>query len=206
MHLFSLEHLSAFFAHYGYWTVLIGLLLENAGIPVPGETILLLASSLAATQKSLHIGWIVAIAIVAASTGDNIAYWVGRHGGRPLLERYGRILHLEPSTLKRGEDLIARHGPIAVFFARFIAGLRVLNGLLAGSLNMAWPRFFLFDLLGAICWVSVICSLGYVFGSRLPWLIHVLGRTGLILFALVAAGALLAWWIHKHRSPQQTGA
>lgn len=206
MHLLSLEHLSAFFAHYGYWIVLIGLLLENAAVPVPGETILLLASSLAATQKSLHIGWIIAIAIVAASTGDNIAYWVGRRGGRPLLERYGRILHLEPATLKRGEDLIARHGPVAVFFARFIAGLRVLNGLLAGSLKMKWPRFLLFDLLGAICWVSVICSLGFFFGSRLPWLIHLLGRTGLILFGLIAAGALSAWGIHKHRFPQQTGA
>ncbi len=206
MHLFSIENLTAFFSHYGYWTVLVGLVLESAGLPVPGETVLLLASSLAATQGSLHIGWIVVIAIGAASTGDNIGYWIGRHGGRPLLDRYGRILHLEPATLKRGEDLIARHGPIAVFLARFIAGLRVLNGLLAGSLKMEWRRFFLFDLLGAICWVSLICSLGFFFGSRLPWLMHLLGRTGMVLFGVAVLGALSAWWIHKRHSATPSDA
>lgn len=204
MHLFSLDHLTAIFAHYGYWVVFAGLLLESTGIPLPGETILLVASSLAATHSNLRIGWIVAIGIGAASIGDNMGYWIGRHGGRPLLDRYGRVLHIQPATIQRGEDLIQGHGPLAVFLARFIAGLRVLNGILAGALKMEWSRFFLFDLLGAICWVSVICSLGFFFGSRLPWLIHLIGRTGLTLFGIAALGALSAWWFHKHRSPEHT--
>ena len=85
-----------------------------------------------------------------------------------------------------------------MFCARFIPGVRVLNGLVAGSLLMSWPRFFLFDTLGAACWVGLICSIGYGFGDRLIWLIHLMGRTGLILFASVVI--VLALWVLVHRN------
>jgi membrane protein DedA with SNARE-associated domain len=204
MPFFSLEHLTTLFAHYGYWVILVGLLMESAGLPLPGETILLIASSFAATHANLHIGWIILIAIAAASTGDNVGYWIGLFGGRPLLDRYGRIFHIKPETVERGEDLIRKHGSLAVFFARFIAGLRVLNGILAGALHMEWRRFFIFNLLGAACWVITICSLGFFLGNRLPWLIHVIDRTGLVLVAIVAVVAVAAWWIHQHNAPKNS--
>jgi membrane protein DedA with SNARE-associated domain len=204
MPFFSPEHLTALFAHYSYWVVLVGLLMESAGLPLPGETILLIASSFAATHANLHIGWIILIAIAAASTGDNVGYWIGRFGGRPLLDRYGRIFHIKPDTVERGEDLIRKHGSLAVFFARFIAGLRVLNGILAGALHMEWRRFFIFNLLGAACWVITICSLGFFLGNRLPWLIHVIDRTGLVLVAIVAVVMAAAWWIHQHNASKNS--
>jgi membrane protein DedA with SNARE-associated domain len=86
---------------------------------------------------------------------------------------------------------------MGVFCARFIAGLRVLNGLIAGSLLMSWPRFFLFDILGAACWVALVCSIGYFFGDRLSWLIHFMGRTGLILLA--SAVIVIALWVLVQR-------
>lgn len=199
----SPEHLASLFAHYGYWVVLVGLLLESAGAPLPGETILLVASSFTATHPNLRLVWVILIAILAASTGDNIGYWIGRTGGRPLLQRYGRIFHLRPETVQRGEDLIRKHGSLAVFLARFIAGLRVLNGILAGALQMDWRRFFVFNLLGAVCWVIAICSLGYFLGDRLPWLIHAMDRTGLVLLALVVLGAFATWWLHRDKTGKQ---
>lgn len=203
MPFFTPEHLASLFAHYGYWVVLIGLLVESAGAPLPGEMILLVASSYAASHPNLHLGWIMLIATFAAVTGDNIGYWMGRKGGRPLLNRYGHIFKIKPEHVQQGEDLIRRHGPLAVFLARFIAGLRVLNGILAGVLHMEWRRFFLFNQLGAICWVVAICSLGYLLGNRLPWLIHAVDRTGLALLVLVVLGGLAAWWVHQHSSPSQ---
>jgi membrane protein DedA with SNARE-associated domain len=196
MHLISLGRLTHIFIQYGYLTVFVGLLAEGAGIPLPGETVLLIASALAARSTGLNIGWIALVAFCTTSAGDNIGFYLGRLGGQEMLERTARKLHLGPGPIQRGRDFVNRHGAMGVFCARFIAGLRVLNGLVAGSLLMSWPRFFLFDLLGAACWVGLICSIGYFFGDRLPWLIHLMGRTSLIFLAAVIA---MAVWVLFHR-------
>jgi membrane protein DedA with SNARE-associated domain len=143
------------------------------------------------------------VAFCTTSAGDNIGFYVGRSGGKALLDRYGRKLHIGPESIRRGRDLISRHGALGVFCARFIAGVRVLNGLVAGSLLMSWPRFFVFDILGAACWVSLICSIGYFFGGRLSWLIHLMGRTGLILLA--SAVIVVALWVLVRRYERGKG-
>jgi membrane protein DedA with SNARE-associated domain len=196
MHLISLGHLTHIFIQYGYLTVFVGLLAEGAGIPLPGETVLLIASALAARSTGLNIGWIALVAFCTTSAGDNIGFYLGRRGGQELLERSARKLHIGPGPIQRGRDFVNRHGAMGVFCARFIAGLRVLNGLVAGSLRMNWPRFFLFDLLGAACWVGLMCSIGYFFGDRLPWLIHLMGRTSLIFLAAVV---VMAVWVLVRR-------
>jgi membrane protein DedA with SNARE-associated domain len=184
MHLISLGRLTHIFIQYGYLAVFVGLLAEGAGIPLPGETLLLIASALASRSTGLNIGWVALVAFCTTSAGDNLGFYVGRSGGQALLDRYGTKLHIGPGSIQRGRDFISRHGALGVFCARFIAGLRVLNGLVAGSLLMSWPRFFLFDILGAACWVGLICCIGYFFGDRLYWLIHLMGRAGLILLAV----------------------
>ena len=197
MHLISLGRLAHIFIQYGYLALFVGLLAEGAGIPLPGETLLLIASALASHSTGLNIGWVAFVAFCTTSAGDNLGFYVGRSGGQALLDRYGRRLHIGPESIERGRDFISRHGALGVFCSRFIAGLRVVNGLVAGSLLMSWPRFFLFDILGAACWVGLICCIGYFFGDRLSWLLRLMGRTGLI--SLASAVTVVALWVLVHR-------
>lgn len=183
--------LQAYFQHYGYWTLAVALLLENAGVPVPGETILLVASVLASTHHSLRLPLIIIVGTIAAVAGDNIGYALGRWGGRPLLDRYSRTFRLTPGAVARGERLFERYGGVTVFLARFIFGLRVLAGPLAGVLRMHWRRFVTFNVLGAATWVAVVSSVGYFFGGRVPALLQTMRTANVVLLVLVLLTALL---------------
>src|SRR5512143_2439433 len=101
----SLEILRSFFDQYGYWTVFFALLLENAGIPVPGETVLLFASFLAFDEQELKLRYIILFGIAAATLGDNIGYWIGRKGGRPLLDRYIHLFRIPVTIIQKGEAM-----------------------------------------------------------------------------------------------------
>src|SRR5512135_2960303 len=141
------EVLRRHFQEWGYWTVVIALLLENAGVPVPGETILLFASFLAYSEESLRLPYIILVGTVACTMGDNIGYVIGRRGGRPLLERYKHIFHIPDRTIHRGERLFARYGSVTIFFARFVFGMRIIAGPMAGVLRMPWKQFAIFNFL-----------------------------------------------------------
>ena len=189
----TLDALRTFIANYGYWAVALALLCENAGIPVPGETTLLLASFLAFSEHRLHLGWIIVVATCAATLGDNIGYGVGHHGGRPLLERYQRILRIPNRSIQRGEALFQRYGSLTIFFARFVFGMRVFAGPMAGVLRMPWKAFALFNFLGAAVWVSVIATVGYLFGRHWDKLEYTMSRFNLgVVFAV--ALLLFFWW------------
>src|SRR4051812_15021253 len=118
MHLVSLDQLTHFFIHYGYAALFIGLLAEGAGIPLPGETLLLIASALASRRTGLNIGWIAVIAFCTTCAGDNIGFYVGRSGGQALLDRFRKKLHLRATSIQRGEAFIHKHGALGVFCAR----------------------------------------------------------------------------------------
>jgi membrane protein DedA with SNARE-associated domain len=195
------EVLRGYLASYGYWAVAVSLLLENAGLPVPGETILLLASFAAFSERSLHLPVIIVVATAAAVIGDNLGYWIGNRGGRSLIERYQHFI--QRSTVERGERLFARYGPMTIFFARFIAGLRIIAGPLAGVLGMNWPRFALWNFLGAIVWVSAISSIGYLLGSNWERLVRVMKHVHLTAFIVAAALILLIWWRRSRTSGQR---
>jgi membrane protein DedA with SNARE-associated domain len=200
------ELLRGFFEHHGYLTVFFALMIENAGIPVPGETILLFASFLAFDEGSMRLPWIICIGIVACTTGDNIGYWVGRRGGRPLLERYQKLFRISDRSIERGERLFDRFGSITIFFARFVFGMRIIAGPLAGVLRMRWSRFALFNFLGAAAWVSIVSTIGYLFGEHWNHLIRFIGRANLILFVIaigVASIALRRYFEREKRSPSR---
>jgi len=196
-----LEALRHFVVEYGYWAVALALLAENAGLPVPGETTLLLASFMAYSEHRLHLGWIIVVATCAATLGDNLGYAIGHHGGRPLLERYQHIFRIPQRTLVPGEKLFARFGAVTIFFARFIFGMRVVAGPLAGVLRMPWKAFAVFNLLGAAVWVTVIASAGYLFGRHWRKLAHVLNRID-VAVAIVALAAILFFWWRQRRRPE----
>jgi membrane protein DedA with SNARE-associated domain len=185
---------------YGYWAVGVALLLENAGVPVPGETILLLASFLAYSQHELQLPWIIAVATIAATLGDNLGFALGHYGGRPLLGRYRSIFRIQDKTLARGESLFARYGAVTVFFARFVFGMRIIAGPMAGVLRMPWRKFLTFNFLGATLWVTVVSGAGYLFGQQWGRLERAIKRFDLVVAIAVLAAVVLWWWRSRRAS------
>ena len=179
---------------YGYWAVGAALLLENAGVPVPGETILLLASFLAYSEHALRLPWIVLVATIAATLGDNLGFAVGYYGGRPLLSRYQAFFRIQDRTLERGEGVFARYGAITIFFARFLFGMRIIAGPMAGVLRMPWRKFMVFNFLGAALWVTVISGAGYLFGQHWERLQREIKRIDISIAILFLLAAALLWW------------
>ena len=180
--------------HYGYWAVGAALLLENAGVPVPGETILLLASFLAYSEHDLQLPWIIVVATLAATVGDNLGFALGYYGGRPLLERYQAFFRIRNTTVERGENLFARYGAVTIFFARFVFGLRIIAGPIAGVLRMPWRKFTVFNFLGAGLWVTVISGAGYLFGQHWGRLERDVKRFDMTVLMLVLLAAAWLWW------------
>jgi membrane protein DedA with SNARE-associated domain len=190
---------------YGYWAVGAALLLENAGIPVPGETILLLASFLAFSEHDLRLPWIIVVATVAATLGDNLGFALGYYGGRPLLLRYQSLFRIKNTAIHRGEDLFAKYGATTVFFARFVFGMRILAGPMAGVLRMSWRRFLVFNFLGAVVWVSVISCAGYLFGRHWNRLEEALKRADVLAAVIILLVAGYLWWRNRTRDPAGSG-
>jgi membrane protein DedA with SNARE-associated domain len=152
--------------HWGYLGVGGMLFLEDFGIPVPGE-IMLIAAAVFAGSGQMNIAVVFLIAVLAAVIGDNIGFIVGHFGGRPLAERFGRYVFLSPQRLDRAEEFFNRHGGKVVAVARFIDGLRQINGLLAGIAGMSWLKFLGYNALGAVLWVGAWCALGYFAGEHI---------------------------------------
>jgi membrane protein DedA with SNARE-associated domain len=189
-----LDFLRSALVDYGYWAVALALLLENAGVPMPGETVLLLASFMAYSERDLHLGWIILVGTVAATLGDNLGYVLGYRGGRPLLERYQHAFRIQDATLAQGDRLFARYGAVTVFFARFVFGLRIIAGPMAGVLRMPWRKFFPANFLGALVWVTVISAAGYFFGQHWDRLVSDMKRFDIVAAILVLLGAAYLWW------------
>jgi membrane-associated protein len=186
-------------ARHGYWAVGVTLLLENAGLPLPGETILLLASFLAYSRHELQLPWIIVVAICAATLGDNIGFFIGDRGGHLFLRRYQSALRIPQTTIDKGERIFAQYGAATIFFARFIFGLRVIAGPLAGVLRMPWKKFAIFNVLGATLWVLVISAVGYKFGKHWDQLMEFVQRMNIIVAVVALIVALAVWYWRRIR-------
>jgi membrane protein DedA with SNARE-associated domain len=152
--------------NYGYLAVAGFVLLEDFGVPVPGETILILGAVYAGTGR-LNIFLVGLIGFFAALIGDNVGFAIGHFGGRPLVERFGRYILLTPERLDTATGFFERHGGKIVAIARFVEGLRQANGIIAGISGMHWAKFLVFNALGAALWVIVWTSVGYFSGSHI---------------------------------------
>lgn len=187
------EWLIALFARYGYLTVFVGVLLENAGLPVPGETALLAGAALAHFGR-LSLGWVIVVATAGAIVGDNLGFLIGRHGGRVLIERYGPRVGLGETHLRLFDRFFERHGGKTVFIARFVTGLRVVGAVLAGASVLGWPAFIFYNATGAIVWATVVALAGYLLGHSWEALQRLIGNLSWALLAAVVvvfvAGAI----------------
>lgn len=186
--------------HYGLWAILLLVMLEDFGIPLPGETVLI-AGAIYAGAGRLNIVAVGVIGFAAAVIGDNIGYAIGRFGGRLLVERWGRYVLLTPERLDKTEDFFNRHGGKIIAIARFIEVLRQANGIVAGISEMRWLRFLAFNALGAALWVGTWVSAGYFAGEHITAIYHAVTTYSLyaLAAAVVAAGAWLAYHLRKRR-------
>jgi membrane protein DedA with SNARE-associated domain len=193
----------------GYPLLFAAVMAESAGVPVPGETGLITAGVLASRGR-LQIEFVIATAALAAIVGDNIGYLIGRKGGRWLLERPGRFQRHRMQVLLVGEPLFERHGPKAVFFGRFVLGLRTWASWIAGATQMRWRSFLLWNALGGICWATGIGLLAYFLGKTAENAIEEFGIYGLIAVVLTIAGAFVMYRRHHHElappAPQEEAA
>jgi membrane protein DedA with SNARE-associated domain len=186
------EWLVDLFARYGYAVVFVGVLLENAGVPVPGETVLLAGAALAQLGR-LSLGVVILTATCAAILGDNIGFLIGRRGGRTLAERHGAKVGLTAARLAQFDRFFERYGAATVFIARFITGLRVFCAVLAGGSGLGWRKFLFYNAAGAIVWSSTIAFVGYSLAYSWDTLEEWIGRSGLVALAAVAIVAIVIW-------------
>ena len=141
---------------YGLIALFVLVFLESVGAPLPGEATLITASALALGGQ-LPLSGVFLVATLAATLGDNVGYWIGRKGGSVLLERFGHFVGLTTQRRAWIEQLYTERGAIIVVGARFVVVLRQLNGIVAGSMKMAWPVFALANAVGALLWAGAWC-------------------------------------------------
>jgi membrane protein DedA with SNARE-associated domain len=184
------EKWTGWYAAYGYPILFLGVLLENAGVPVPGELAILVAGFLSSPAGGGHfsLGLVIALAFAAAVLGDNAGFWLGRRLARPRLERGLGFLALTPGAMRAADSYFERYGFWTVTLGRFVTGLRVIVALAAGTAGMSWSHFFPANAAGALAWASAASLLGYFFGRS--W--HALHRWMSWGSWIVVACALLA--------------
>jgi membrane protein DedA with SNARE-associated domain/membrane-associated phospholipid phosphatase len=185
-----LTTLTSLVSIYGYWMVFGLIVLESLGLPLPGETMLIVAGAYAATGH-LSITGVIMVGLLGAIVGDIGGYWIGRSGGSALLARF--IGSRYKDHLQKGNAFFNRYGSSAVLFARFVPVVRVISANLAGITRMRFWLFSLSDIVGGIVWATVMGILGFVFGNNLPVLDKLLQRLGLGMVVIIVFLALVIW-------------
>jgi len=178
---------------FGY--LAIGLVfLEDFGVPVPGETVLIISAVYAGTGR-LNVWLVGLIGFLAAVLGDNVGFAIGHFGGRPLAERYGKYILLTPERLDKAASFFDHHGGKVIVIARFVEGLRQANGIMAGITGMHWTRFVPFNMLGAALWVGLWVSIGYFSGSHITSIYNTATRYQ--AYFAIAVGLLILAFIGR---------
>jgi membrane-associated protein len=188
----------------GYPLLFVLVMSEAAGVPIPGETALIAAAVLA-SQGKLEIVLVIALAAAGAIVGDNIGYAIGRKGGRWLLERPGLFHRQRLEVLRVGEPFFKTHGPKAVYFGRFLLGLRVWASWLAGATRMRWRSFALWNALGGISWATAVGLIAYLLGHSASHAIEAFGVYGLVAVLLAIVSAVVLHRRHVAHAPHPPG-
>ncbi|MEL6578444.1 MAG: DedA family protein [Cyanobacteria bacterium J06621_12] len=193
---FSLDTLQELARLYGYWAVFVGIAIENMGIPLPGETIVIVGGFLAGSGE-LNYWWVLGSAIAGAVLGDNFGYWVGRFGGWKLVVKIGTIFRLQEQQLEQVKDRYSQNAVQAVFFGRFVTLLRIFAGPLAGITRMPYKQFLLCNFGGAAVWATTIVSAAFFLGKvvSLEQIVGWIAQIGIVslLVIVVIVLAPIVW-------------
>ena len=204
-HVLSPSQLSDWLAAWGYPGIFLCVFIGNLGIPVPEETVLLVAGFLAG-RGDLALRFVYLVGIGSAVTGDCCGFLFGQTGGQRLFERLAQRFAFVRRRYDRLKTFFDTHGAKAVFMARFITGARFMAGPMAGAAGMSFVRFLGWNVLGAIIWCSLVITVGYLVGDELEWvagLIHAAGYWIAIIALLGTTAIWFFWREHHHRSETQ---
>jgi membrane protein DedA with SNARE-associated domain len=187
---------------YGPALVFVLVCLESIGLPVPGETVLVTAAIYAGTTHELNIAWIILGAIVGATLGSAIAFWVGQSYGYPLLLRYGPYVGLTESRIKIAQYVLRKRGVLVVLAARFVAVLRSMVGLVAGASRMPVADFMLANFGGAVAWPLLFGLIAFYLGEA----VEKFARPVAIVVGIIAAAAIATTAIYLRRKERELAA
>jgi membrane protein DedA with SNARE-associated domain len=194
--LFSLENIQDFAQSYGYWAIFLGILLENLGVPLPGETVTLVGGFLAGSDE-LNYWLVLGDAVTGAVIGGTCGYWIGRVGGWPFLLQVGKIFRISEARLLKIKDQFGENATKAVFFGRFFALLRIFASPLAGIAEMSFGKFLVYNLAGASAWGTVMVTLAFFAGKiiSLEQLVAWVSQFAVLaLLILVIVILVPIWW------------
>ncbi len=201
----SLDKILEIAHQYGYWAVFLGILLENLGIPLPGETVTIVGGFLAGS-KELNYWLVLGDAIAGAVLGGTCGYWIGRYIGWSFMLKIGRIFRISEERLVEMREQFSQNATKAVFFGRFIALLRIFAGPLAGIAQMPFGKFFLYNLAGAAVWASVMVTLAFFVGQivSLEQLVAWLGQFAILALIVVIALIFIPPWLESRKQGLRT--
>ncbi|QIR39258.1 DedA family protein [Tolypothrix sp. PCC 7910] len=206
LELISLENIQEFAHHYGYWAIFLGILLENLGIPLPGETVTLVGGFLAGSNE-LNYWFVLGNAVAGAVLGGTCGYWIGRLGGWSFLLKMGKIFRISEEKLLNIKAQFSENAGKAVFFGRFFALLRIFAAPLAGIAEMSFGKFFVYNLAGASAWAGVMVTLAFFAGrvvsleQLVSWVSHFAIAALLILVALI----VIPLWLESRQVKRAAG-
>ena len=183
---------------HGLALLFVFVAIESAGVPLPGETALV-AASILVTRGHYQLWEVIVVASAAAIIGDNIGYWIGRLGGRALLERWEPIARYSRKGLPPAERFFAKHGSKTVFLGRFVAFLRVTSAWLAGISHMPWKRFLVWNAAGGIAWATLVAVISYEFGRAAGDAIGNYGLYGVVLVVVLGLAVFLGIRLWRRR-------
>lgn len=204
--LISLENIQDFAHQYGYWAIFLGILLENLGIPLPGETVTLVGGFLAGSHELSY--WLVlGDAVAGAVIGGAFGYWIGKLGGWPFLVRVGRLFRISEERLLNIKEQFSQNAAKAVFFGRFFALLRIFAAPLAGIAEMPFRKFFLYNLVGAVAWASVMVTLAFFAGRviSLEQLVAWVSQFAIAALLILVAVIAVPLWLESRQVKRATG-
>lgn len=192
LELVSLDTILELAHHYGYAAVFLGILVENTGLPIPGETITLVGGFLAGNDELSYLG-VLGSATAGAILGDSFGYWIGSFGGWALITRFGKLFRIDETQLEEVRKQFLQNAPKAVFFGRFIALLRIFAGPLAGIAQMPYPKFLFYNAAGAAVWAITTVTIAYFVGRIVPLeeLITLMAKLGAAAMLLIVGAIAL---------------
>ncbi|MBD2625514.1 MULTISPECIES: DedA family protein [Nostocaceae] len=206
LELISLENIQEIARNYGYWAIFLGILLENLGIPLPGETVTLVGGFLAGSDE-LNYWLVLGDAVAGAVIGGNCGYWIGRVGGWPFLLQVGKIFRISEARLLSIKEQFSENAAKAVFFGRFFALLRIFAAPLAGIAEMSFGKFLVYNLAGASAWASVMVTLAFFAGKiiSLEQLVAWVSKFAILALLILVVVIVVPIWWESRQIKQETG-